>query len=482
MGHFIVTTTGKPTSDEGEDDITATEAVEDAEIVEETPPDFLDEIEDDGPDEGDEPVDEEVSEISEEPYPPEPEDIPMDEPEMEAPTATPPPPMPVEVPRIKRGPGFFTMLIGGLIAGAVGYVLAYATEFQPLPDLFGRPDPVEQIQGVKASLTEQAGRVDAVEESAGSANAAAAAAAEQASAAAQAAADAASQASTVADGLGALKAQVTELTPGEQDIPPALLDALRSAALDKVNALSERVAAAEAQVGAVQQQVEAVAGQIEALGGVQAGSTGEQLTAYEQQLAALQSDLDAQRDAIAAAQVRAEEMNAAATAQQHAVLAEAALARVRAAVTGGGVFAGPLAELQAATGTEIAAALTAVADTGVKSLPQLQDSFPAAARAGLDAAITAEAGRGTAMERLGSFLRAQSGARSLSEREGDDPDAVLSRAEARLSDGDVAAVLDEIAGLNEAGQVAMLDWIADAQARVDAQAAVDDLASTLAAE
>lgn len=118
----------------------------------------------------------------------------------------------------------------------------------------------------------------------------------------------------------------------------------------------------------------------------------------------------------------------------------------------------------------------------MKSLPQLQDSFPAAARAALDASIAADADTGTPMERLGNFLRTQSGARSLSEREGDDPDAVLSRAQARLSEGDVQATLAEISALNEAGQAAMAGWVEDAKARAEAEAAVSDLSSALAAE
>jgi len=46
----------------------------------------------------------------------------------------------------------------------------------------------------------------------------------------------------------------------------------------------------------------------------------------------------------------------------------------------------------------------------------------------------------------------------LTPREGDDPDAVLSRAEAALRDGRVDETLALIATLPAEGQAAMMDW------------------------
>ncbi|MGB8622217.1 MAG: hypothetical protein WCD16_05310, partial [Paracoccaceae bacterium] len=83
-------------------------------------------------------------------------------------------------------------------------------------------------------------------------------------------------------------------------------------------------------------------------------------------------------------------------------------------------------------------------------------------------------------DRIGAFLRTQFGARSLTPREGNDPDAILSRAEAALNAGELKDALDEIATLPEAGQQAMSGWVAKAQKRADALAAADTLASRLA--
>ena len=81
--------------------------------------------------------------------------------------------------------------------------------------------------------------------------------------------------------------------------------------------------------------------------------------------------------------------------------------------------------------------------------------------------------------RLTSFLRSQSGARSLTPHEGTDADAVLSRAEAALREGQIKAALAELAGLPPAGAELMKPWIADATRRLDTEQAISDLSATL---
>jgi hypothetical protein len=74
------------------------------------------------------------------------------------------------------------------------------------------------------------------------------------------------------------------------------------------------------------------------------------------------------------------------------------------------------------------------------------------------------------------------GARSVAPREGDDPDAVLSRAEAAIKAGDLNATLTELDTLPEEAQAAIADWRAAADARVAARAAADALAQRLTAD
>ena len=72
--------------------------------------------------------------------------------------------------------------------------------------------------------------------------------------------------------------------------------------------------------------------------------------------------------------------------------------------------------------------------------------------------------------------------RSVAPREGDDPDAVLSRAEAAIKSGDLETTLTELDTLPEDAQAVIADWRAEADARVAARAAADALAQRLTAD
>ena len=65
---------------------------------------------------------------------------------------------------------------------------------------------------------------------------------------------------------------------------------------------------------------------------------------------------------------------------------------------------------------------------------------------------------------------------------GDAPGAVISRAENALSEGETAFALLQLEDLPLVAQSAMADWIADARARAEAEAALAMLQSRLAGE
>jgi hypothetical protein len=113
--------------------------------------------------------------------------------------------------------------------------------------------------------------------------------------------------------------------------------------------------------------------------------------------------------------------------------------------------------------------LAANAEAGIPSLTHLRETFPDAARAGLDAALKSNMGE-TWGERITNFVRSQTGARALTPREGNDPDAVLSRIDAGLTGADMQAVVTELAALPAAAQTAMQAWINQAKLRADALA------------
>ncbi|PJF09950.1 hypothetical protein CUR21_08745 [Pseudorhodobacter sp. MZDSW-24AT] len=153
----------------------------------------------------------------------------------------------------------------------------------------------------------------------------------------------------------------------------------------------------------------------------------------------------------------------------------AALGRVQAAVDSGQPFAGALTDLAE---LEVPETLSSVAEAGVPSRAALEDAFPAAARAALDASLRATMGEGWS-DRFSTFLQSTTGARSLVPREGDDPDAVLSRAEAALRAGDLELALTELTSLPPEGQAEMAAWTAMAQTRLDALAAVSSLSAAV---
>jgi hypothetical protein len=113
-------------------------------------------------------------------------------------------------------------------------------------------------------------------------------------------------------------------------------------------------------------------------------------------------------------------------------------------------------------------------------LSTLQAEFPDLARSALNAARASGAGEG--QQGIGGFLTRSLGVRSVAPREGSDPDAVLSRAEAALKSGDLDATLTELDTLPEEAQAVLADWRAAADARVSARAAADALAQRLTAD
>ena len=356
-----------------------------------------------------------------------PEDLPDSE-SRPAPT----PPAPPSAPA-RSGPGFLPLFLGGVAAAALGFILArYA-----VPEGWPNP-PAAPAVDVSAAVEAQASRLAAIEQQLTELSAKV---------------DAADAEPAPAVDIDALRDQVVAALPAQ----PAPADA---AAMD---ALEARIAE--------------LAGQVQAL----AAQPAEPPTPTEDQMAAFQAQLDGAvaeaRSQIEAAQAEAARIEAEAAQAAERAAATAALEQVAAALDTGADYAEPLAVVVDA-GMTVPEVLTAGADGSIATLPTLQSEFPDAARTALDASIRADPS-GTTMERAIAFLRTQTGARSLTPREGDDPDAVLSRAEAALRDGDVSVALTELGGLPEAGLVAMADWKAAAERRQAALTALDELRTGL---
>jgi hypothetical protein len=361
-----------------------------------------------------------------------------------------PAPTPAPAPVAARGPGVVTLLIGGVVAAGLGYAAAFFGLQQPAPEA-PQTDPALTV--ALATLDAQQGTITSLE-----AQIAALAAVEppvvpevDLSGVEGAIARVAADVAGVASSVETLSARVVVLEDrpvftGEATADNAAMAAAVDALEQRLN--TERDAAAEALAAAEAARAEAAA--------AQAAATAE-----------LQAASEAAQAAIAEAEARAQ-ATAAATQTQ------AALSRLQIAMASGAPFAEALADLPG----DAPEALAAAAETGVPTLDELQAAYPAAARAALPIALRELAGD-SASDRVGAFLLGQIGGRSVEPREGDDPDAVLSRAEAAVASGDLEGALTELSALPEGAQAMMADWIALVETRAAADAAMAELAATL---
>lgn len=197
---------------------------------------------------------------------------------------------------------------------------------------------------------------------------------------------------------------------------------------------------------------------------------------YQKELVDLQASLKAQREQVETMvqTAQAKEVEVAQISQN--TLTRAALTRVDTALQSGRSYAAALAEYEAVIGGPAPDALAQFAQDGLVSLSELSDSFVDSARAALNAARSSEGDAATG-SRLGSFLKSQLQARSVTPKEGDDADAVLSRAEAALKDGRLSDSLAELDMLPDASKEKMASWIATATARQDALNTIETLLS-----
>ena len=366
---------------------------------------------------------------------------------------------------VRKG-GFWSMLLGGVAAAAIGFAASpyVAPSLMPLVADYLPADaaiaPPEEGDGPAARLDAQAQRI--------------------------------------AD----LETRLDELpAPPDPGAEIARLDETVRSIREQIATLQDRVADLAARpapqgsetgsgAGVSTQELSGLRDRIAALedrpapeAGVSAETLSTRLTGLSEDLAAdldaavsrLEERLAAQSEDIAALQERRAAEQDAARDSARGTLRRAALTRLQTALDTGAPLAPAIAELRD-TGVEVPEALSSVAEDGVPTLGELEADFPDAARAAL-AAVRAETGDPLAS--MGDFLRSELGIRSLEPREGDDPDAILSRAEAALGEGRLDAALGEVSALPEVGQAALSDWSARAGARRDALAAADAVSAEL---
>lgn len=333
---------------------------------------------------------------------------------------------------IETRSGFGSALFGGIVAACLGFIAARSDVIEPyLPDFLSSNDVSGEISELQSGLATQTENISAVSDKVDA---------------------------IVIPDLGPVESSITDLTA-------------------QIAPLSGRIDSVRSDLADIDKRLTEVAKRP-----IDEGVSKAAIAAYEKELADLQKAMATQRGEVEgliadARAIKAEagelEANAEQAAQQAAN--RATMAQLRAALDAGSPFSAETKELTAA-GVEVPSDLAASAADGVATLTALNNSFPPAARAAL-AAARAEPG---AEDRgLGSFIKRQLGARSVEPRDGDDPDAILSRAEAAIADGRLGEALNDIATLPDTAQAAMSTWVDRAHARLVAVTAADSLADRL---
>ncbi|MDW3223657.1 MAG: hypothetical protein R8G34_12370 [Paracoccaceae bacterium] len=269
------------------------------------------------------------------------------------------------------------------------------------------------------------------------------------------------QASALNERIEALETvEVPETTP--PDLTGLASDAAMQSAMSEIDRLTAVVSELTQRVDTVEarpvETVETIVQQP-----VEAPDNSEEIEVLQAAVQALQE------------QISADEALAKSDAQR--ILAQAALTRVVTAVDSGETFEPALGALQEVAPVEVPDALRAAASEGVPSMSVLRENFPDAARAAL-AAARAEVPE-TEVSGIGGFFRRQLNVRSVTPREGSDPDAVLSRAEAAVNGGNLQEALTELDALPDPAKAAMQSWLEDANARQSAREAAQNLADSL---
>jgi len=198
------------------------------------------------------------------------------------------------------------------------------------------------------------------------------------------------------------------------------------------------------------------------------------VAAYEAELAKLQSSLITQREEVQKMVAEAQALDAASAEAVRIASAQTMVARLRSGLDAGTAYNSVLSELEG-LGVSIPAELAASADLGVATLTSLTSDFVPAARSALAAVREESAGSGGLL----AYAQRHLGARSVTPRDGDDPDAILSRAEAAIALGQLDDALAEIQALPETARAVLMDWETAAKTRQAAVAAADALAHSL---
>ena len=327
-------------------------------------------------------------------------------------------------------------MLGGIVAagigvGSAGYIFPNGLSFGPKPADY------------TSAIEEQSSRIDAL----------------SAELAAKPAFDASALQASIADATSAVTAAQEQIT----------------GVAETVAAFEERLTTLEAlpREDGISQQMENALKEMRAELNQQNAAL-EQMAPVEGELNDMRAALDAQKGELVTmiAEAQATKQDAEKTARD--TLARAGVTRILVALESGAPFADALAEVEANSDIAIPEALAQTAADGVPTLASLGDAYPNAAREALAAVRSEDTGGG-----VSSFLTRQLGVRSVAPREGDDPDAILSRVGAAVDEGRISDALEIADALPEGAKAPLAEWMAQANLRLSAAREAEALATSL---
>ena len=336
-------------------------------------------------------------------------------------------PVPVIQERIveKRG-GFGAAVLGGVVAALIGFVAGKGDVLDSVlpPSLRGSSVDIEPLQTAQADLKSQL-------------------------------ADLRSSVSAIdVPDLEPIDARLSALETAQDDEDQPGSD-LNAEVAQTLQGLSDRVAALEARP-------------------ITEGASADAVEAFETELQRVRDSLSEQQAEVKRMVTEAQEMERASAEAARIAAAQSVVSRLRSALDAGAPYGDLVAELSRLQ-VEVPEDIQVAADTGVATLAGLRDGFAPAARAALAAAREETKGSGGIM----AYVNRHLGARSVAPREGDDPDAILSRAGAAVEGADISAALDELAALPDSAKAQLEAWQTSARIRLDAEAATDALSQSL---
>ena len=272
---------------------------------------------------------------------------------------------------------------------------------------------------------------------------------------------------TLSARISAQESQIMALNEKIAAIPMpnvSSVEAAMSVTTEAVNAAVERITVLESRKDDLSRRA--------------AEGTSVSMEAYEVVLDSLKSDMENLRS-IVLAEVEAARDQAVliSTNATRVAVKQALLVRIERGFESGAPLGKVLDDLAALMQKDVPAALKFVRN-GTPTLLILQSDFPPLARAAL-ATARSEGVSGEAESGWANFLRNQFDVRSVSPKEGNGTDAILSRAEATLGEGRLADTLAELNALPEVVRAELSDWITMAEFRVGALAAAASLSISL---